>query len=288
MILNDCEAYEELDPESQKFTATVRENCGALLSRQWHFVLPFALTMYVIFQSSVAYFSVCTGRDPIEPWTQKVIVSIAGCFMLSVAYHTLIGMSLGMFSSNPKELAYPRSVYAAAAVISLVAGISACIKVNDNYGSICRDALGMQTFSSQWPEWLVDVPLLGYITVALEDKYELGREDIILITMMFCMIFFGFLANLTTDRLTGCVLLTISGCCIMGNFYVAFNSGKIIKIKAAESASKGEIFGHYRSSILLLIHHSFWTLLAESLGSVSVTDLGSQRQQFHQPLTIAI
>ena len=49
----------------------------------------------------------------------------------------------------------------------------------------------MQTFSSQWPEWLVDVPLLGYITVALEDKYELEREDMILITMMFCMIFFG-------------------------------------------------------------------------------------------------
>ena len=191
MQLNDSDAYQEEDPESQKFTATVRINCGALLSRQWYYVLPIALTAYIILQSLVSYFSVCTGTEPIEPWTQRVITSIAGCFMLSVFYHGFIGVAMGAYSSDSKELAYPRSVYAAAAVISLVAGISACIKVNDNYQSICTDALGMQTFSSQWPEWLVDVPLLGYITVALEDKYELEREDMILITMMFCMIFFG-------------------------------------------------------------------------------------------------
>lgn len=111
--------------------------------------------------------------------------------MLSVAYHAIIGISMGAYSQNSKQLSYPRSVYAAAATVSLLAGISACIKINDNYRSICKDALGMETFSSQWPEWLVDVPLLGYITVALEDKYELGREDIVLICMMFSMIFFG-------------------------------------------------------------------------------------------------
>lgn len=191
MSLHDEVAYEEIDSESQKFTATVRENCGALLSRQWHIVLPVAMFAYAIFQSSVAYFDVCTGREPIEPWTQQVIVAIAGCFMLSVAYHSLIGIYMGVYTKDNKELSYPRAVYAAAATVSLVAGISACIKINDRYHSICKDALGMETFSSQWPEWLVDVPLLGYITVALEDKYELAREDIILICMMFSMIFFG-------------------------------------------------------------------------------------------------
>ena len=191
MPINNEESYQELDPESQKFTATVRENCGALLSRQWHYVLPFALIAYLLLQSLVTYFSVCTGSEPIQPWTQAVIVSIAGCFMLSVAYHAVIGFIMGAYSADSKELAYPRAVYTAAALISLVAGISACIKVNDNYRSICTDALGMQTFSSQWPEWLVDVPLLGYVTVAMEDKCELGREDKILITMMFSMIFIG-------------------------------------------------------------------------------------------------
>lgn len=188
---NHDESYQEVDPESQKFTAVVRENCGALLSRQWHYVLPLALAAYFGLQSAVTYFSVCNGKEPIKPWTQAVIVSIAGCFMLSVAYHAVIGFIMGVYSADSKELAYPRSVYTAAAVISLVAGISACVKVNDNYQSICTDALGMQTFSSQWPEWLVDVPLLGYITVALEDKYELEREDKVLICMMFSMIFFG-------------------------------------------------------------------------------------------------
>ena len=191
MATGDEDAYREVDSESQRFTATVRENCGALLSRQWHFVLPIALTSYIVLQSSISYFSVCNGKEPIEPWAQTVIIAIAGCFMLSVAYHTIIGVAMGRYYRNSKELSYPRSVYAAAAVVSLVAGISACIKIRDNYQSICKDAFGMETFSSQWPEWLVDVPLLGYITVALEDKFELGREDVILICMMFSMIFFG-------------------------------------------------------------------------------------------------
>jgi hypothetical protein len=191
MSVRDEEAFEELDSESQKFTATVRENCGALLSRQWHIVLPIAITAYILLQAFVSYFSICNGTEEIEQWTQQVIVAIAGCFMLSVAYHAIIGVTMGAYSQNSKQLSYPRSVYAAAATVSLLAGISACIKINDNYHSICKDALGMETFSSQWPEWLVDVPLLGYITVALEDKYELGTEDIILICMMFSMIFFG-------------------------------------------------------------------------------------------------
>ena len=49
----------------------------------------------------------------------------------------------------------------------------------------------------------------------------------------------GFLANLTTDRLLGCVLLCVSACCILGNFYVAFKSSKATQLKAIDAAAKG-------------------------------------------------
>lgn len=51
----------------------------------------------------------------------------------------------------------------------------------------------------------------------------------------------GFLANLTTDKFTGSVLLSISACCIMGNFYVAFKSSRDTQALAIAAAKKGNI-----------------------------------------------
>ena len=46
---------------------------------------------------------------------------------------------------------------------------------------------------------------------------------------------------MTADPVTGCILLSISASCIVGNFYVAFKSSKDIQIKAADAASKGTL-----------------------------------------------
>jgi hypothetical protein len=235
-----------LDEESYQAGALneiefVKENCGSLISRQWYFVLPVVTFIYIILQTIFYSYSVCKGSQPIKLWTQDVIIAIAGCFILSVSYHAI----LVVFFSHPtsrnlttSEMSYPRAVYASAATVSFIAAISACIKIGDNYRSICTDSLGMQTFSSQWPEWLVVVPLLGYITVALEDKLALEREDIILICLMFTMIFLGFLATVVNDRLIGTILLSISACCIFGNLYVAFKSSDATK-QSAINVEKG-------------------------------------------------
>jgi len=224
----------------------VKQNCGSLLSRQWYYVLPIVVTIYIILQTLVYSYAVCDGGQPIELWTQNVVIAIAGCFILSVSYHAI----LVVFFSHPKsrnlttsEMSYPRAVYASAATLSLIAAISACIKIGDNYQSICTDPLGMQTFSSQWPEWLVAVPLLGYITVALEDKLHLEREDIILICLMFSMIFLGFLATIIKDRFISITLFLISFCCIFGNFYVAFKSSDATNKSKTNVLEKESKFG---------------------------------------------
>ena len=45
---------------------------------------------------------------------------------------------------------------------------------------------------------MADVPLLCYITIALEDKEYLEIEDILIIFGFFGMIAFGYVINLTT------------------------------------------------------------------------------------------
>ena len=45
---------------------------------------------------------------------------------------------------------------------------------------------------------MADVPLLCYITIALEDKEYLEVEDILIIFGFFGMIVFGYVMNLTT------------------------------------------------------------------------------------------
>ena len=61
-----------------------------------------------------------------------------------------------------------------------------------------HSALFTLSLSSQWPEWMADVPLLCYITIALEDKEYLEVEDFLIIFGFFGMIAFGYVMNLTT------------------------------------------------------------------------------------------
>ena len=146
---------------------TLKNNCGALLSRQYHIVLPVTFLFYVVMQLAVGWFMYtggCREHLPVAEWTKQVNVAAAGCFLLSAFHHLTISVLLG---TNAHGAWYPRAVYGAAALVSFVAGISACIKIVEQYQYVCIDALGVPTFPSQWPEWMTDVPLLGtYVNAA--------------------------------------------------------------------------------------------------------------------------
>ena len=146
---------------------TLKNNCGALLSRQYHIVLPVTFLFYVVMQLAVGWFMYtggCREHLPVAEWTKQVNVAAAGCFLLSAFHHLTISVLLG---TNAHGAWYPRAVYGAAALVSFVAGISACIKIVEQYQYVCIDALGVPTFPSQWPEWMTDVPLLGtYVKAA--------------------------------------------------------------------------------------------------------------------------
>jgi uncharacterized membrane protein YbaN (DUF454 family) len=79
---------------------------------------------------------------------------------------------------------------------------------------VCEDALGIETYSTQWAEWMVTVPLLGYVTLAVEDKRSLTNEDKLAVVSMFLMIFFGFAMNFLKDSpVYGWTLFVLSALC---------------------------------------------------------------------------
>jgi hypothetical protein len=131
-------------------------------------------------------------------------------------------------SSSQKDMQHPRSVYGAAATIALIAGISNIISLTSGSSHICEDALGVETFNTQWVEWMVTVPLLGYVALAIEDKRQFTKDDILTIVSMFLMIFFGFAMNFVKNApVYGWVLYSLGGLCYGGLLRKALQSRRL-------------------------------------------------------------
>jgi magnesium-transporting ATPase (P-type) len=147
-----------------------------LISRQWHVMLPLFFILFVTIGAIVGYQNkICPlGAEPFSSDTHTANIIVASCFTL-LFVHNIISMSF-FFSSNQKDMQHPRSVYGAAATITLIAGISNIISLTSS-GSrhICEDALGIETYHSQWADWMVTVPLMGYVALAIEDKRRLDQ-----------------------------------------------------------------------------------------------------------------
>jgi hypothetical protein len=212
--------------EETSILAVEDSDCRTLISRQWYYVLPLCFVTYLILQALIgAQRGICTIREPFSQWTQNFNVICASCFMLSVCHHFIVGAFLGTWQH--KDMDHPRSVYAAAATVSLIAGISNIITIANGYTHICIDSLGISTYHTQWAEWLVTVPLLGYITCAVDDKIALSNQDIMVIALMFLTIFFGFLMNLpnvSASEEIGIFYFIVSCMCVGGNIYLAMQS----------------------------------------------------------------
>ena len=79
------------------------------------------------------------------------------------------------------------------------------------YGGICEDMLGVESVCGQWAEWMTSVPLIVYMTIAVEDKKTLVWGDFVVIGSCFLCVFCGFLLNFSQNRFqTGMGLLLLS------------------------------------------------------------------------------
>ena len=71
--------------------------------------------------------------------------------------------------------------------------------------------LGVESVCGQWAEWLTSVPLIVYMTIAIEDKLVLSRQDYIIISSCVMCIVFGFVMNFPwINSAFGVALLVLS------------------------------------------------------------------------------
>ena len=95
------------------------------------------------------------------------------------------------------------------------------------YGGICEDMLGVESVCGQWAEWLISVPLIVYMTIAVEDKKSLGWEDFVIIGSCFLCVFCGFLLTLAQESSKtgfGLLLLSIGAVCVSVTF-LSYSTG---------------------------------------------------------------
>ena len=149
----------------------LKSNCGALLSRQYYLVLPSVILFWVITQASIMSSSVCNSHIVVAEWTKQWNVAICGCFLLSSFHHLTISIMLANWYSKDLDLAYPRAVYSAAATVSFIAGLSALIKIFEDYKYVCVDALGVATFPSQVTRPRKPIPQSMFFYLSLSNTF---------------------------------------------------------------------------------------------------------------------
>lgn len=122
-----------LETQSSKGTLTEAspELQGTLISRQWYYVLPLSLILYIFIQLIVSYEQtyVCNVVDqPFASWTQTAAVATVSCYFLAVIYNLLNGLSVRCWAF--KELSHLRGVYASAATICLIGGAATWLPIS--------------------------------------------------------------------------------------------------------------------------------------------------------------
>jgi hypothetical protein len=246
---------------------------STLIGRQWRKVLPSVWVFYVILEIGIneGFAPNFAGDCGFAQWTKYVRLIAATCFIFS-SFHNLGMMAfLGLSMRQQKDTENPTSIYAASGTVSLIAGISEILTLTVGSERIFCDALGVETYISQWAAWMVTVPLLGYITIGIEDKMKISREDWLYILSLFLMPFFGFilifggdgkeaLVNGWTIFLLGCVSYA-------GNIVMAMKSRRRALMALRSQTRDGfdlkveRTLTKYRLTVLLLVFLPMFPLM---------------------------
>jgi hypothetical protein len=187
----------------------------SLLSRQHYYVLPGALITYMILQYLIGMkYQVCSPyRKPPSRATEIFFYCSAACFVMSMMQQIVKIFSYHPFTLSGELVSsgMSRSLFFAALTVSFIAGSSSLLTATIGYGGICMDIFGVESVAGQWSEWFVTVPLITYLTIAVEDKKRLENLDYLLIFSCSMTIICGFGMNFVNKfTYLGVPLLTVA------------------------------------------------------------------------------
>lgn len=185
----------------QKFDDS--QSFKTLLDRSAWIVLPISVCAYVFLQSLMIVVSspskdgtpsiVCNQQIEIPRWVQGVNFgagfSFVGNSILQFSY-----AFNKFFSKNSNNDEYNSQLFAmhlSVLTVHLIAASSQFIHYFEIYPNICRDGFGVYSTGSQWPEWIISVPLLAYLGCSVVSKDEFSSADLAYIFNIVAMISSG-------------------------------------------------------------------------------------------------
>ena len=184
---------------------------STLLSRQYRLVCSAAILFYVALQFAIGWGgNVCDSGDAKLSTRASYFYSGGSSSFVVSAISQIIKIIECRSQSGERN---SEGIHVAVLTVNIIAATSFILTSTLNWGGICTDVLGVESTSAQWAEWLVTVPLMVYMTVAMEDKPNLGREDAIIVFVFFLAISFGFLLNFRSMPASLGYFLFVLGCC---------------------------------------------------------------------------
>jgi len=183
-------------------------------------VIPIAVIGYALLQIAMGLqwvysaTPICHVKDENMSWAKYAMCTSAGCMVLSCTMKAINITGLMMVPFKRWNAPLIRT-HITLFVMCFVSGTSQFLTFFWYYGGICQDHFGVYSPGAQWAEWLVQVPYMCYIALALEQKPQLDNFDIVIIALMGTSILFGFLMNLNIPLGLAVFFLLGSCCCLV-------------------------------------------------------------------------
>lgn len=152
-----------------------------------------------------------------SPWTHTVSILVSGAFICALCIQILklcVLRQPDQFGADLLTL-----------TVNAISGISQML-VWFRVGPVCRDRWGVHMPAVTWAEWLVCVPLLGYIVVTLKLKPQLERGDYVVLNGLFISILMGALLHTTDSLLLSGLYLCLSSASFMVVFFTVYLARK--------------------------------------------------------------
>ena len=181
-----------------------------LLSHQYYIVCPCAIIVYIILQFLIGTVSNLGDKESEMSDRIYYFYNGAGFSFIISAIQQIVRILECRFQWGNKN---SQGIYFTVFTVSSIAASSFILTTTLEWGGMCKDILGVESTAAQWAEWLVTVPLMVYMTLAMEDKESLTSHDIVIIAVFTIAISFGFLLNFKKMPLIIGYVLFILGCC---------------------------------------------------------------------------
>mmetsp|Transcript_22336 Transcript_22336/g.21576 ORF Transcript_22336/g.21576 Transcript_22336/m.21576 type:complete len:843 (-) Transcript_22336:1181-3709(-) len=256
-------------PNSPAEMIEERKNVS-LLSLRYKFVCPFAIIVYIILQVVIGlnYIPTQVRFDTTLSLKVKIFNFGSGMALGTNVIQQIMNIFACRELGKNKDL---QGIYFSILTVSSIAATASLLTFAINWGGVVNDVFSVYSNAAQWADWLVTVPMMVYIALAIEIKPVLTKNDIIILFVVFFAIVFGFVLNINGIPMELGYFLFAMGCCSLTVTYVL---DKFNKVMPYSPSTYDQLFAASQQKVLFRLFYTFFPLfpLTHILAHVRVLD----------------